>query len=142
MPMLPWVLIGVGFAAIAAAFVVAAQGGRRTLLIVGMTNAALGVTLMLANGDSTWRIPAVGLFTAALLAASLTVGRDNWRAARLEMTLAAGTIVALVLLGVFYATAGPTTQKTLLVVVGALATAFVVSSLFRGFHAIDQHRQR
>lgn len=138
---LPWILLAVGTLVMLAGWSVGWRAGGKTIVTLGLVNAALGAVLLIGNNAPHLRLPALAGFAVVLLIVVARVPRDAWWEARWETVLGIATMAGLVLLAALPRDVSAPIQNGLLVGLVTIATAFIVVTLVRSVKLVAHRRQ-
>jgi hypothetical protein len=140
MPVISIALLVVGLALTALGCLTWRSIGKRMALI-GMTQATYAAGLLLGNNVILMYLAWI-LLAALIIANIMTTTRASWRQIRIEVLLAAATIIAM---GASYLVTDVSSvvQNALLVIVVMTAIAFIGSMVFHGIPLlVRETRQR
>ena len=141
MTVMPWILLIIGLGVVGVGCFVGWRSGGRMLVLLGATNVVVAATILVENYANNLRVPALVTCAIFLLGVAVTTSRDTWHAARVEAILGGATILGMWFLYFMTPEVSSTLRTTVLVVVGALAAAFVGVSLAKAFRRIQELRR-
>jgi hypothetical protein len=117
-------LLGVGFG------LATWRSGGRGIALAGASLASFGAYIQLEKLDSAARYGALAVLAAIALVVFTMIGRSGWRHLRIELLLAAATILAIGA-SQFWADGPAGIRFGLAILAGVLATLFVTVALIR-----------